>query len=70
MTTPEQITKIQINKFRKELQQAIDVRDAVLYPKTTLYTISQSIQDQDITMKEEALLKCVLALFDKVFGVE
>jgi len=60
----------QITKFRTLLQDGIDFREKVLFPKNSIMEISQSVQDQEVTRKEQALLKCILAQFEKVFVVE
>jgi hypothetical protein len=56
-----------IQKFRSLLQEGIDCREKVLFPKNPLFEISQSIQDQEITRQEQALLKCLLVQFEKMF---
>ena len=59
-----------ITKFRTLLQEGIDFREKVLFPKNSIMEISQSVQDQEVTRKEQALLKCILAQFDKTFWAE
>lgn len=59
-----------IQKFRALIEEAIDYRENALFPPNPLFTLSQSINDQEITKKEQAVLICVLSQFDKIFGVE
>jgi len=59
--------KENITKFRNLLQEGITVRENVLFPKNPIFEISQSVQDQEVTMKEQALLKCLLIQFEKLF---
>jgi len=59
-----------ITKFRNLLQDGIDFREKILFPKNPIMEISQSINDQEVTRREQALLKCILAQFDKTFTVE
>jgi len=59
-----------ITKFKNLLQEGIDFREKILFPKNSIMEISQSVQDQEVTRKEQALLKCILAQFEKTFAVE
>jgi len=57
-------------KFKALLEDGIVFRERVLFPGNPLLEISQSVQDQEITRKEQALLKCILAQFKKMFPEE
>ena len=59
-----------INQFQATLKKAIDIRESALYHENPLFTISMSVEDEEITRKEQALLECVLEQFNKMFIVE
>ena len=64
------MTKENIQKFKALIQEGIDFREKVLFPTNPLFEISQSVLDQEVTRKEQALLKCLLLQFDKMFVEE
>lgn len=59
-----------IPQFRAILEKAIDVRENALYADNPLFKLSMSVQDEEIARKEQALLKCLLGQFEKMFEVE
>jgi len=65
MTTEENIPK-----FKALLVKAIDIREQALYADNPLFKLSMSVQDEEIARKEQALLKCLLSQFEKMFIVE
>lgn len=62
MTTTENILK-----FKAMLTKAIDVRENALYADNPLFKLSMNLQDEEIARKEQALLKCLLGQFEKMF---
>lgn len=56
-----------ISKFKHIIQEGIDLRESILMPRNPLFEISQSLLDEEVTRKEQALLKCILAQFGKMF---
>jgi len=56
-----------IPKFKHIIQEGIDLRESILMPRNQLFKISQSILDEEVTRQEQALLKCILAQFLKMF---
>jgi hypothetical protein len=59
-----------VKKFQNLLQKAIDVRESALYPDNPLFELPLDIKAQEITQKEQVLLKCLLQQFNKLFTVE
>ena len=57
------------DQFRQLLVKAIDVREKVLMPENPLFGIAQSVQDEEVTRKEQSLLKCLLGQYDLLQSV-
>lgn len=63
-------TQMAINQFQVMLKKAIYVREQALYAENPLFKLSMNLQDEEITRKEQRLLKDVLSEFNKMFTVE
>lgn len=56
--------------FKSYLESGIVTRERILFPGDPILEISQSIQDQEVTRKEQTLLKKVLDQFTLTFMEE
>lgn len=59
-----------INDFKELLEKAIEVRERALFPTNPLFELPLDAKGEEITMKEQTLLKCLLTQFKKTFEVE
>lgn len=59
-----------IPQFQALLKKAIDVKEKALYPENPLFELPLDAKGEEIAQKEQVVLKCVLAQFNKIFGVE
>ena len=59
-----------LNDFKELLEKAIEVRERALFPTNPLFELPLDARGEEITMKEQTLLKCLLAQFKKTFEVE
>jgi hypothetical protein len=66
MTTIED----KIKKFENLVIDAIDVREKALHPDNPLFELPISVQDEEMTLKEQNLLKCILVQYRVIFGAE
>ena len=62
MTTEENILK-----FKALLKKGIEIREHALYPENPLFALALDMKGEEITQKEQALLKCLLGQFEKMF---
>lgn len=62
MTTEENLTK-----FKALLKKSIEIREKALYPDNPLFELALDMKGEEITQKEQALLKCLLTQFEKMF---
>jgi hypothetical protein len=53
--------------FRTLIIDAINVREAILFPKNPLFEVSQSVMDQEVTRKEQDFLRYLLIEFESLF---
>jgi hypothetical protein len=56
--------------FQALLKKAIEVKEKALYPENPLFELPLDAKGEEITQKEQAVLKCVLTQFNKIFEVE
>jgi len=59
-----------VKKFQNLLLKSIDVRENALFPENPLFELPLDIRAQEITQKEQILLKCLLQQFNKLFVIE
>jgi len=59
-----------IKEFQDLLLKAIDVREKALFPTNPLFELPLDVAGEEITHKEQALLKCILGQFRTMFEVE
>ena len=59
-----------LKKFDQLITDAITVRENALHPENTLFELPLSVQGEEITLKEQNLLKRLLVQFRSVFEVE
>jgi predicted metal-dependent peptidase len=59
-----------IESFRSLLEGAIDIRENALFPENPAFALPLDSKGEEITLKEQALLKCLLGQFNNLFGVE
>lgn len=59
-----------ITKFQELLESAIEVRERALFPSNPLFELPLDSKGEEIAMKEQTLLKCLLGQFKKMFEVE
>ena len=59
-----------LKKFDQLITDAIIVREKALHPENTLFELALSVQGEEITLKEQSLLKRILVQFREVFEVK
>lgn len=59
-----------VESFRALLEGAIDVRERALFPENPAFALPLDVKGEEIALKEQALLKCLLVQFNKMFEVE
>ena len=53
--------------FQELLTKAIDVREQALYPGNSLFELPFDSKTEEVIQREQALLKCLLTQFNKMF---
>ena len=54
-------------EFQQLLKKAIDVRERALFPENPAFELPIDSKTEEIIQKEQALLKCLLTQFNKMF---
>lgn len=56
-----------VTEFRSLLVDSIEFREKALYPSNPLFELPFDSRMEEVTQREQALLKCILVQFDKKF---
>ena len=59
-----------VESYRSLLEGAIEVRERALFPENPAFALPLDSKGEEITLKEQALLKCLLEQFNNLFWVE
>lgn len=73
--TPEKDTELAkhdkaISEFISLIKMAIQKKEEALYPANPLFELSLGAKGEEITQKEQVLLRYVVTEFKKIFEVE
>jgi hypothetical protein len=63
----EDDTVIKLSKFKSLLEKGIEVREAALFPENPLFSLPIDRNTEVIIEREQAVLKCLLSQFEKMF---